>query len=48
MWVQKYLVCLLRKHIFIVMHSQDSFFHYCLRCGKVENEHAVTHPGTAK
>ena len=42
MWIFKYLVCLKRKHIFINMIWQDSSYQYCLRCGKLELQEAVT------
>ena len=36
MWIFKYLVCLVRKHIFASIILQDLPYHYCLRCGKVQ------------
>jgi hypothetical protein len=33
MWVFKYLVCLISKHLFV-----GSQYKYCLRCGKLELE----------
>jgi hypothetical protein len=35
MWRFKYLVCLISKHIWI-----GSLYRYCVRCGKLEIEHA--------
>jgi len=35
MWIFKYFICLLNKHIWT-----GSFYRYCLRCGKLEIEHA--------
>ena len=42
MWVLKYIICIIRKHIFAAMSLEDSPYQYCLRCGKVELEHLVT------
>lgn len=36
MWILKYLVCLVRKHIFTSIIWQDLPYQYCLRCGKVQ------------
>ncbi len=36
MWIFKYLVCLVRKHIFTSIILQDLPCQYCLRCGKVQ------------
>ena len=36
MWIFKYLVCLVRKHIFASIILQDLPYQYCLRCGKVQ------------
>ncbi len=36
MWIFKYLVCLIsRQHIWV-----GSTYKYCVRCGKLEAEHA--------
>ncbi len=42
MWIFKYLVCLVRKHIFTNLIWQDLPYHYCLRCGKVQVQNGVT------
>jgi hypothetical protein len=42
MWIFKYLVCLVRKHIFASIILQDLPYQYCLRCGKVQVQDAVT------
>jgi hypothetical protein len=34
MWVFKYLICLVNKHLFV-----GSGYRYCLRCGKLDLEH---------
>jgi hypothetical protein len=38
MWRLKYLICLVSRHIWI-----GSLYRYCLRCGKLELEHAHIH-----
>ncbi len=35
MWLFKYAVCLVRKHLFIPVQSHGSSYQYCLRCGKL-------------
>jgi hypothetical protein len=35
MWRFKYVICLVSRHIWI-----GSLYRYCLRCGKLEIEHA--------
>lgn len=42
MWLFKYLVCLKHKHILVNIIWQSSPYQYCLRCGKVEVQDAVT------
>ena len=42
MWLFKYLVCLRRSHIFTDIIWQDLPYQYCLRCGRVELQGAVT------
>ncbi len=42
MWIFKYLVCLVHNHIFTNIIWQDLPYQYCLRCGKVEVQDAVT------
>ena len=44
MWIFKYLVCLVRKHIFTNIIWQGSPYQDCLRCGKVEVLDAITEP----
>jgi len=41
MWVFKYLICLVLKHIFVNILWEDSPYQYCLRCGKIEVHDAV-------
>ncbi len=31
MWILKYIICLVHRHIWV-----GSRYHYCLRCGKLE------------
>ena len=38
MWFFKYLFCLVFKHVWV-----GSLYKYCLRCGKLELEHANMH-----
>jgi len=40
MWLYKYVVCLMRKHLFIPLQSHGSSYQYCLRCGKLAMEAA--------
>ena len=42
MWVLKYIICIIRKHVFAAMSLEDSPYQYCLRCGKVELGHMVS------
>lgn len=44
MWILKYIVCLMHDHTLINMIWEDSPYQYCLRCGKVEVQDAVTEP----
>ncbi len=41
MWIFKYLVCLVHKHIFIDITWQGSPYQYCLRCGQIELQDTV-------
>jgi hypothetical protein len=42
MWVLKYLMCLVRSHVFAAISSGNLPYRYCLRCGKIELQDAVT------
>ena len=42
MWIFKYLVCLMYNHSFVNIIWHGSPYQYCLRCGKVEVQDAVT------
>ena len=35
MWLHRYVVCLIKKHLFIPLHLHGSDYRYCLRCGKL-------------
>jgi hypothetical protein len=35
MWLYKYVVCLIKKHLFIPLQSRGASYQYCLRCGKL-------------
>lgn len=43
MWVLKYLVGLVRKHIFAAITLGKLPYRYCLRCGKLELKEADNH-----
>ena len=36
MWLHKYVVCLLKKHLFIPLHLHGDSYQYCLRFGKLD------------
>ena len=42
MWVFKYVVCLVKEHIWV-----GSRYRYCLRCGKLEMAPGSTQTGEA-
>ena len=44
MWIFKYLACLRHDHNRINVIVEGALYRYCLRCGKVEAQNAVTVP----
>ena len=43
MWMLKYLVCLIQDHTYTSLSLQgmkhQQHYRYCLRCGKIEDNH---------
>lgn len=48
MWIFKYLACLRHGHNQINVIVEGAPYRYCLRCGKVEVQNAVTVPITVR
>ncbi len=35
MWLLKYAVCLIKRHLFVAVRARGGDYQYCLRCGKL-------------